>query len=139
MKNVSISGPIKDFKTNLSSFFTALLFSICKATGFLPKIGFNVCSFSASSKNGPRKSLECTTLPDPKPGVKRKHQALVKDGNAAKFIPVNLSPEALYINKGRITEVQPVNIFGFCHFFSNFIAENKYHGKNFAVVLSFIY
>jgi hypothetical protein len=48
MKNVSISGPIKDFKTNLSSFFTALHFSICKATGFLPKTGSNVCSFSES-------------------------------------------------------------------------------------------
>jgi hypothetical protein len=50
MKNVSIRGPIKDFKTNLSSFFTALHFSICKATGFLAEIIFNACSFLHGQK-----------------------------------------------------------------------------------------
>lgn len=53
MKNVSIRGPIKDFRTNLSSFFTGFHFQCAKLLDFCQKS--NVAFFVLEQRKKPTK------------------------------------------------------------------------------------
>ncbi len=52
IKKVNIKGPINDFKTNVSTFFTSYFYLKCKSTSFLSK-SIQLISFDRAKEEEP--------------------------------------------------------------------------------------